>query len=163
MLFACISIIAGCQSLGHSVGSKKIQTRHLLMIPKQGAMHIRWETKQITIEFKGKVSQNILTMEGQMGITGGGIQHFAMLDRLVVDIYLATPDGSVLDRHKFYSTDKSAVDNMIPRTFKRSYELPKGTTRIAFGYDGKVRDGASIVLKNRGDVIEHSFQHSPFR
>jgi len=86
-----------------------------------------------------------------------------MLDRLVVDIYLSTRDGNVLDRHKFYSTDKSQVDNMVPRTFRRSYELPKGTTRIAFGYDGKVRDGGSIVLKKRGDTIEHGFQHSPFR
>jgi hypothetical protein len=163
MLFACISIIAGCQSFGQAVGSKKIQTRHLLMIPKQGSVHIRWEAKHITIEFKGKVNQKTLTMEGQLGIAGGGIQHFATLDRLVVDIYLSTPDGSVLDRHKFYSTVKSPVDNMVPRMFKRSYELPKGTTHIAFGYDGKARDGGSNVPKNRGDAIEHGFQHSPFR
>ena len=163
ILFGCISIIAGCQSFGHAIGSQNIQTRHLLMIPRQGPVHIRWEAKHITIEFKGKVNQNILTMEGQIGITGGSIQHFAMLDRLVVDIYLSTPDGRVLDRHKFYSTDKSHLDNLVPRTFTRSYELPKGTTHIAFGYDGKVRDGGSIALKKRGDAIEHGFQHSPFR
>ena len=163
MLFACVSMIAGCQSFERAVGIQKIQTRHLLMIPKQGSVHIRWEAKHITIEFKGKVNKNILTMEGQLGITGGGIQHFAMLDRLVVDIYLSTRDGSVLDRYKFYSTDKSQMDKWVPRTFKRSYELPKGTTHIAFGYEGKVRDGESIVLMKGGDAIEHGFQHSPFR
>jgi len=159
----CISIITGCESFGRAVGSQKIQTRHLLMIPKQGPVHIRWEARHITIEFKGKVNQNILAMEGQMSITGGGIQHFAMLDRLVADIYFSTRDGNLLGRQKFYSTDKSQVDNRVPRTFKRSYELPKGTTHIAFGYDGKVREGGSIVRKKGGDAIEHGFQHSPFR
>jgi len=163
LLIACISIIAGCQSCGHTLGSQNIQTRHLLMIPKQGHLHIRWEARHITIEFKGKVNQNILTMKGQIGITRGGIQHSTTLDRLVVDIYLSTRGGRVLDRHNLYSTGKSQVDNILPRTFERSFEVPKGTTHIAFGYDGKVREGGSIVPKKKGDTIEHGFQHSPYR
>ncbi len=68
------------------------------MIPRQGPLHIRWEARNLSIEFKGKVNQNILTMEGQIDITGGANQHTNLLDRLIVDIYLSTPDGSVLER-----------------------------------------------------------------
>jgi hypothetical protein len=163
VMLGFISIIAGCQTFGHALGSQKILTKHLLFIPGQGPLHVTWESRHITIAFKGKVNQNQLTMNGDIGITGGGIQHFSMLDRLVVDIYFADSSGNVLAREKFYSTDQSTVDDMIPRTFQRSFQLPKGTTHIAFGYDGKAREGGSKVFNKQGDAIEHGFQHSPFR
>ena len=163
VLVACISIIAGCQTFKHTLGSQKIPTRHLLFIPGQGSLHVRWEARHLAIEFKVKISQNLLTMNGHIDITGGGIQHFTLLDRLVVDIYFTNSSGTVLAKYKFYSTVKSPVDDMVPRTFKRSFDLPKGTSRIAFGYDGTAREGGSKPLQKKGNAIEHNFQHSPFR
>ena len=163
VMVAFISIIAGCQTIRHAPGSKKIPTRHLLFIPGQGSLHVRWEARHLSIEFKGKVSQNLLTMNGHIDITGDGIQHFTLLDRLVVDIYFTDSAGTVLAKHKFYSTVKSPVDDMIPHTFKRSFDLPKGTTHIAFRYNGTAREGGSRSLQKKENAIEHGFQHSPFR
>ena len=162
-LVVCVSIITGCQIFGHALGSKKIPTKHLLFIPRQGSLHLRWEARHLTIEFKGKVSQNLLTTNGHIDITGDGIQHFTLLDRLVIDIYFTDSAGNVLDKQTFYSTEKSPLDNMTPRTFKRSFNLSKGTSHIAFGYDGTAREGGSKTLQKKGDATEHSFQHSPFR
>ena len=163
VLVASISIIAGCQTFRHTSGSQKIPTKHLLFIPRQGSLHLRWEARHLTIEFKGKISQNLLTANGHIDITGEGLQHFSMLDRLVVDIYFTDSAGNVLIKQIFYSEDKSPLNNMTPRTFTRSFDLPKGTSRIAFGYDGTARDGGSKALQKKGNAIKHSFQHSPFR
>jgi hypothetical protein len=163
VLVVGVGIPAGCQTVGDASGSQRILTQHLLFIPGQGPLHVTWEARDLTISFKGRVSQNLLTLEGQIDITGRGIQHFSMLDHLVVDIYLTDSAGNVLGKHKFYSTDNSSIDNRIPRRFKRSFELPKGTSHIAFGYDGTAREGGAKVLRKKGAAIEHGFQHSPFR
>ena len=136
MLVACVGIITGCRTFEHPLGSKKIPTKHLLLVPRQGSLHLRWEARHITIEFKGQVSQNLLITNGRIDITANGIQPLSMLDRLVVDIYFTDSAGNVLDKQIFYSADKSPLNNMAPYTFKYSFKLPKGTSRIAFGYDG---------------------------
>lgn len=163
VLMACIGMLAGCQSFGHSVDSRKILRGHLLLIPGQGRLHITWESRQLTIVFKGKVDQNSLTVDGKIDITDGGIRNVSLLDQLLVDIYFAKSDGSVLDRQIIYSATQSTIDNLFPYTFTRRFDLPKGTTHIAFGYDGTVREGGSGILQQKGDAGEHSFQHSPFR
>jgi hypothetical protein len=162
MLVACVSIITGCQIFGHALGSKKIPTKHLLFIPRQGSLHLRWEARHLTIEFKGKVSQSLLTTNGRIDITGDGVQHFSMLDLLIVNIYFTDSAGNVLDKQIFYSADKSPLNNMTPRTFKHSFKLPKGTSHIAFGYDGTAREGGSKTLQKKGNAREHGFRHSPF-
>lgn len=159
----CVSIIAGCQLFGHALGSKKIPTKHLLFIPGQGSLHLRWEARHLTIEFKGQVSQNLLTINGHIDIPGNGIQSLSMLDRLVVDIYFTDSAGNVLDKQPFYSADNSPLNPTTPRTFKHRFKLPKGTSRIAFGYDGTAWEGGSKTLLKKGDTRELSFQHSPFR
>ena len=163
VLVVCICIITGCQISGHALGPKKISTQRLLFIPRQGSLHLRWEAMHLAIEFKGKVSQNLLTTNGNIDITGNGAQHFSMLTRLVVDIYFTDSIGNVLDKQTFYSVDNSPVNKMTPLTFKRSFKLPKKTSHIAFGYDGTAREGDSKTLKKNGNAMEHIFQHSPFK
>jgi len=163
MLILCVSVLAGCQTIGNVFGSKKILTKHLLFIPRQGSLHVTWEARHLTIAFKGRVSQNILTMNGHIDINGGGIQQFTLLDRLIVDIYLTDSAGNVLAKHTFYSRYNSQVNATIPRTFKRRFDLPKGTTHIAFGYDGTAQEDGSKALLKKGNAIEHSFWHSPFQ
>ncbi|MDX2447112.1 MAG: hypothetical protein QNK29_07945 [Desulfobacterales bacterium] len=163
MLLLCVSILAGCQSIGNVLGSKKILTKHLLFIPRQGSLHVTWEARHLTIAFKGRVSQNILTMNGRIDINSGGNQQFTLLDRLIVDIYLTDSAGNVLGKHTFYSTEKLPVHATTPRTFRHRFDLPKGTSHIAFGYDGTAREGGSKALLKKRNAIEHRFQHSPFR
>jgi hypothetical protein len=95
-----------------------------------------------------------MTTNGHIDITGDGIHHFPVLDRLVVDIYFTDSAGNVLDKQTFYSADKLPVNNKAPHMFKRSFKLPKGTSHIAFGYDGTAREDGSK---------KYEFQHSPFR
>jgi hypothetical protein len=133
------------------------------MIPQQGPLHITWEGRHLTVACKGSVRQNILTINGTIRITGGGIQHFSALDRLVVHLYYAKASGRVLDRRNLYAVSNASIENGLPFAFTRRFELPKGTTHIAFGYDGKAREGAARVFRKKGDTIEHPFQHSPFR
>ena len=163
MLVACVGIITGCQIVEHALGSKKIPTKHLLFIPRQGSLHLRWEARHITIEFKGQISQNLLTTNGRIDITGKEIQSFPMLDRLDVDIYFTDSAGNVLDKQLFYSAGKSPLNNATPRRFMRSFKLPRETSRIAFGYDGTAREGDSKTRQGKGDDSEHRFQHSPIR
>ena len=162
-LIACIIIVTGCQIIGHALGSKKIPTRHLLFIPRQGSLHLRWEARHLTIEFKGKVNQNMLTANGTIDITSSEIQHFSMLSQLVVDIYFTNSTGNVLDKQIFYSVEESPLKNATPRAFKRSFKLPEKTSHIAFGYDGTAREYSAKTLQKIGHTKEHAFQHSPFR
>lgn len=163
VLIACAGIITGCQILGHAAGSKKIPTKHLLFIPRQGSLHLRWEARHLTIELKGKISQNLLTTNGHIDMTGDGVQHYTMLDRLIVDMYFADSAGNVLDKQTLYSVDESPLNNMTQRTFKRSFKLPKRTSYIAFGYDGTARKGEFKTLQKKEKDVVHRFQHSPFR
>jgi hypothetical protein len=82
-----------------------------------------------------------------------------MLEQLLVTIYFTKLDGSVLNRDNFYSWTQSTGDDMLPYTFTHRFELPKGTTHIAFAYAGTARQGGS----GEGKPIEDSFRHSPFR
>lgn len=163
MLVLGVGLLTGCQTIGNVLGSQKILTKHLLFIPKQGSLHVTWEARHLTIAFKGRVSQNLLTMSGRIDINRAGIQPFTLLDRLIVDIYLTDSAGNVLGKHTFYSTDKSPVHATIPRTFKQRFDLPKRTSHIAFGYNGTARDDGAKTHQNKGNAIEHSLRHSPFR
>jgi hypothetical protein len=162
VLIVCI-IITGCQIFEHAMGPKKISTKRLLFIPRQGSLHLRWEASHLAIEFKGKVSQNVLTTNGSIDITGNEVQHFSMLTRLVVDIYFTDPTGNVLGKQPFYSVNNLPVNNLTQHTFKRSFKLPKRTSHIAFGYDGTAQEGGTKTVKKKGNTLEHRFQHSPFR
>ena len=159
----CIGIITGCQIFEHAFNSKDISTKRLLFMPRQGSLHLRWEASHLTIEFKGKISQNLLTTNGSIDITSREIQHFSMLSRLVVDIYFTNSTGNVLDKQTFYSKDNTPVNTMTPDTFRKSFKLPKGTSHITFGYDGTAHEGSSNTSPKKGNAIEHRFQHSPFR
>ena len=162
VLMVCISIITGCQTFDHAFGSKDISTKRLLFIPRQGFLHLRWEARHLSIEFKGKVSQNLLTTHGSIDITGREIQHFSMLSRLVVDIYFTNSTGNVLDKQIFYLEDSTPVNTMTPRTFKKSFKLPKGASHIAFGYDGTAHEGGVNTSPKKTNAMELRFQHSPF-
>lgn len=162
-LVLLVGSLAGCQAFIGDYASRKILSKHLLPISQQGSMHIRWEAKHLTIEFKGKVNQSRMKIAGDMVVSGGGIQHFSGLDRLLVDIYFANPEGNVLTRKKFYTTSRATIDDKIPLKFDRDYKLPKGTTHIAFGYEGQAREGGSKPFEKKGEAITHGFLHSPFR
>jgi len=163
LLVLCVGLLAGCQTIGNGLGSQKILTKRLLFIPRQGSLHVTWEARHLTITFKGRVSQHILTMNGHIDINSVGIQPFTRVDRLIVDIYFTDSAGNVLGKHIFYSTDKSPVHAAIPRTFKHRFDLPKGTTHITFGYDGTAREDRAKTHQKKGNAIEHNFRHSPFR
>jgi hypothetical protein len=98
-----------------------------------------------------------------MDITAGDIRQFRMLDRLVVDIYFTNPTGRVLDKQTFYSVEKSPLDSGILRTFKHSFKLPEGTSHMAFGYDGTVREDEPKTLQKKEHAMALEFQHSPLR
>ena len=163
VLILCISIITGCHNFQQAFGSKNISSKRLLFIPRQGSLHLRWEARHLTIEFKGKVNQNMLTANGTIDITSSEIQHFSMLSQLVVDIYFTNSTGNVLDKQIFYSVEESPLKNATPRAFKRSFKLPEKTSHIAFGYDGTAREYSAKTLQKKGHTKEHAFQHSPFR
>jgi len=90
-------------------------------------------------------------------------QHFSILDRLIVVIYFTDSAGNVLDAQTFYSAPKSSLDDKTPHVFKGGFKLPKGTTHIAFGYEGSVLEDGSKALHKKESAVQHGFQHSPFR
>ena len=146
LIMACMAMLMGCQPFGNALRYAKIPTRHLLLIPQQGTLHMTWEARHLTITFKGKVRQNLLTIHGNI-LRGEGIRRFSTLDDLVVDVYFTNSSGAVLQHEAFHSMNNSPL-NKVLHTFQSRFELPKGGTHIAFGYDGKA-DG------------QH-FHHNPF-
>lgn len=163
LLVTCVSIFTGCRFSEHNPNSKNIPVQRLLFLPRHGSLHVRWEAKHLTIEFKGLISQNRLTTDGHIDITAEDIRHFTLLDRLLVDIYFTDATGRVLDKQTFYSVDQSPLAIVTSHPFKHSFNLPKETSHMAFGYDGTVREDETKTPQKKEHAMTIEFQHSPFR
>lgn len=134
LLLASLSLNC-CGSMGDSLRDQRIPKRHLLMLPREGKLHITWEARHLIVTVKGTAGQGILSLNGHISRNRDAIQ-FVKLDNMLVDIYFANSAGKVLKHAVLHSTDRPPSGTILHR-FRSSYQLPKSTSHIAFGYDLK--------------------------
>ncbi len=147
LAFGASVLLLACQPFATSQGYGNIYPRHLLMIPREGKLHITWEARHLTVAFNGEVLQRVLSMQGDI-TSHPEISQFAKIDRLKLDIYFTNATGRVLRQTVFYTAQNIRMKKIL-QAFNHRFDLPKGTTHIAFGYDAKIES--------------HHFEHNPVR
>ncbi len=121
--------------MGNAFRDQRIPSRHLLMIPREGKLHITWEARHLIVALKGSVRQGVLSINGSIN-RNRSQEQFDKLDKVVVDIYMTNSAGKVLKHEILHSTDNPPSSTVLHK-FNIEYKLRKSTSHIAFGYDLK--------------------------
>ena len=144
LILLAVFFLNSCQPMGNALRDQRIPSKHLLMLPREGKLHITWEARHLTVAFKGNVRQSVLSLNAEIS-SHQDIRQFVKIDRLQLDIYFTNTAGRVLKQTLFYAAQDIGMKKVL-QAFNHRFDLPKGTTRIAFGYEAQI--GSRLVQHN---------------
>ena len=153
-------IFLGCA--GTQRGSiSSIPPEHLIPIENTPSQKTIWTGDELRIEVRRAVQADGLELNGKIFLTGG-IQYFTSIDHMRVEIFFTNAEGALVGRNLFYSAGYRVPVDESGLSFHRFLSIPGGATHMAFGYDGRVREGGGGSFRNGDDGgIDYSFWFSP--
>jgi hypothetical protein len=110
-----------------------------------------WQTRDVAIEFDYQQKPQNLQISGVIKLGGYLTAGFRTLDYLILDIYTLDADGIILNSDVMLNYGyRRNLDFVGEMTFDNQLALPANTAAIAFGYRGRVSEGA--VLSRKAEV-----------
>lgn len=122
-----------------------------------------WKTQDLSVHYHYWREQGNVELSGSVELAKSLRYNFTTLEHLFLEVHLLDAEGRVLESKGVLTSEYRHMVRKLP--FKRSLELPPGTTAIAFSYTGRVRDGggAGRVSGDAGDGDSWDFWMYPFR
>jgi len=163
LLALLLGMVVACQGrfLSYQGAVAKQESRIALL---EGGQHTdTWKTRDLSIRYRYQRDQGNAELSGTVELDKSLGRSFSTLEYLILWVHLLDAEGRVLESKGVLTSEYRHMVRKLP--FKRSLELPPGTTAIAFSYTGRVRDGggAGRVSGDAGDGDSWDFWMYPFR
>jgi hypothetical protein len=158
ILFFSINFIFACAGNLFTFRGAWVKEENRVSLLEGGPHRGRWETRDISIEYKYRKVLDDLKISGIVDLANYIKTGYNTLDHLYLYVYFLEADGTVLDTKviRIFGYRQWFVV-LRNRSFDHRLELPEGTVDIAFGYRGKVSEGGG------GGRIEWDFWKTPRR
>ncbi len=144
-MFAAALMLFGCQAHGLSYqGAQITRQTDIIPLPMQKAAKGIWKTNELSVDYTGQSSGQMLQIAGVVKLVGGFAVGFNAIDRLAVQVLFLDDQGTVLADAVMYSIQGTTPSDLTPLRFDRSFPIPAGTRAISFAYDGELSDGGGI-------------------
>ncbi len=163
LLALLLGMLVTCQGrfLSYQGAVAKRENRIALL---EGGQHTdSWKTRDLSIRYKYQRDQGNAELSGTVELDKSLGRSFSTLEYLILWVHLLDAEGRVLGSKWLLTSEYRHMVRKL--SFKRSMELPPGTTAIAFSYSGRVRDGGGSgrTLEDAGDGDSWDFWLYPFQ
>lgn len=156
-------ILSGCTWIKRDTAPARVSSEHLLPMDTGGSGPAFWEGDEIHLTYTTEKTDVGLEFRGQIKLAGG-IQYFTSFDHMKIELFFTDADGTVLARRLLYSAGYRVPIDAWAMQFHRTLPCPQGATHMAFGYDGRVREGGGHAFKtNDGGATDYTFWFSPLK
>lgn len=163
LLALFLGVVVACQ--GHLFSYRGAVARQESRLPlREGGPHRGFlKTQDLSVRYHYWREQGNVELSGSVELAKSLRYNFTTLEHLFLEVHLLDAEGRVLESKGVLTSEYRHMVRKLP--FKRSLELPPGTTAIAFSYTGRVRDGggAGRVSGDAGDGDSWDFWMYPFR
>lgn len=144
-MFAAALMLFGCHAHGLSYqGAQITRQNDIIPLPEQKAAKGFWKTNELSVDYTGQSSGQMLQIAGVVKLVGGFAVGFNAIDRLAVQVLFLDDQGTVLADAVLYSIQGTTPSDLTPLRFDRSFPIPAGARAISFAYDGELSDGGGI-------------------
>jgi hypothetical protein len=162
-VLAILGILSGCFFATTARSNRVIDQKYLLSIDSGSNGPAVWHGDELLITYTTSRHSGSLDMTGKIEVTGG-IQYFTSFDEMSVEIFFTDDSGKVLDRRPLYNAGYRVSIDDWGMTFHRTVPVPTGATFMAFGYDGRAREGGGGGFgSNDNGGTAYSFWFSPLK
>ena len=143
LMFAAALMLFGCQAhLLSYQGAQITRQNDIIPLPAEKATKGIWKTNELSVDYTGQSSSQMLRIAGVVKLVGGFAVGFNAIDRLAVQVLFLDDQGTVLADAVLYSIQGTTPSDLTPLRFDRSFPIPASTRAISFAYDGELSDGA---------------------
>jgi hypothetical protein len=137
-LICVLLFLSGCVAspnpfIGNTVSSAPVD------VLKSGGPHAdSWQTFDIHIDYEYTQDGNLFKISGSALLSEHYQMMYTRLRDLKLYLFFLDENSRVLAGHLLAQSLSYEVDHRLP--FNRSFNVPPGTARISFGYDGRVSE-----------------------
>ena len=136
---ACLLIfLSGCVATSNPLAGNTVSSVPVVALKSGGPHADSWQTFDILIEYIYTQDGNLFKISGSALLS----EHYQMLYTRLRDLkiyfFFLDKNSRVLAGHLLAQSLLNDIDQRLP--FNRSYDLPPGTDRISFGYNGRVSE-----------------------
>lgn len=156
-----VGFFTGCVPHHRSPSPRTVAPENRLSIENALNAKTVWPADELRIEFTCGLNGASLDVSGKIFLTGG-IRYFNTIEQMRVEIFFTNDDGLLVGRSLLYSAGYRVSADEWGHTFHKTLSLPEGATQMAFGYDGRVREGgAGSAGDPENGGTDYTFWHSP--
>jgi hypothetical protein len=135
-VFSLILFGSGCVPLSEQFIGNRVSSGPVAVLQPGGTSADTWQTFDILIDYQYKRDGDVLAISGTARLTQHYVIMYASLRDLRVFLFFLDDNQRVLKSSLIARSLSNEIDDTLQ--FKQSFQMPPGTTRIAFGYDGQV-------------------------
>jgi len=163
LLFLFLGALVACQSSFFSYRGATAEQEWRIALLEGGPHKGFFRTRDLSMHYRYLRDLDNLQLSGVVELDDSLKYNFRSIEYLFLQVNLLDAEGKVLESKLVLTSDHLQLIEELP--FKRSLELPPGTTAIAFSYTGRVREGGGTgrVLEDAGDGDSWDFWMTPFR
>ena len=122
-----------------------------------------WNTRDLLVNYNYKMDANILQLSGEVEFDNHLQYNFTYLEHFYLWIYFLDDESKIIGNKAIVVAGyRSRIEN-IP--FHHNLQMPLNANGIAFGYDGRAREGGGfpIAIDIDRDSISWDFWKVPYR
>jgi hypothetical protein len=135
-------LLSGCQGSFLSSSGKLVPPRDRITLAAAGEQSGSWETRDLLIHYKYVRTANRLQISGNMQFGDYLRKVYPSIIYFHAGMLMLNEQGRVLATRSVATTNSYANSStLVP--FRATYDLPPGTTAIAFTYTGQGRSISS--------------------
>ena len=135
-LFCSLLFCSGCVPLSEQFIGNRVSSGPVAVLQAGGANADTWQTFDIQIDYQSKRDGNVLEVSGTAQLPQHYEIMYSSLRDLRVFLFFLDDNQRVLKSSLIARSLSIEIDQKLQ--FKQSFQMPPGTTRISFGYDGQV-------------------------
>jgi hypothetical protein len=160
-----ILFLVSCAGKAFTYKGRWVAEDDRISVQAGGPHEGKWQTRDLDIEYAYQQETQNLQISGVITLADHLTTGFSTLDFLTFDVFALDADGVVLNSELMRTFGyRRYMEFLGKMTFDRQFNLPDGTSAIAFGYRGRVSQGGGGFGKTReGDRIDWDFWKIPGR
>jgi hypothetical protein len=157
-----VALTAACQTSPQwSYTGALAQPDNRLVIEDGGPHPVRWENRDLILDYEYEKSPDQIRMLGRVALQDGNAK-FPAIKRMHVDVHFLDANGLILDTGRLWTSGFWEPMILVNWSFDRTWAIPAGTSMIGFSYSGTVGEqGSGPGKDDGGGGVEWDFWQGP--
>ncbi len=137
-VFSLLFIVTGCVAPSNPFVGNTVSSAPVVALQSGGPHADSWQTFDIAIDYEYKQDGDVFEIQGAAVLSQRYEIMYSQLRDLRVYLFFLDDNSRVLEASMIARSLTMQIDQKLQ--FNHLFKAPPGTTRISFGYDGRVSE-----------------------